>query len=115
MDNTNSILIIFLIAAFNTLIVVIAVHFILKIKMKRNDFRKQVKAELQNEISRTEDNEFRKKLISKEKLINEAEDSDNKKNDTYPQKDEHPKFLKYTPKGYIDPGKDEKKKQHVWR
>lgn len=114
MDNSSSILLIFLIAALNTLIVVIAINLIFKIRMRKRDLAEQIKTEIQTDINKANISNVQSKLLSKEKLKNEPEDSDSKKNEVYPEK-EHPKFLKYTPKGYIDPGKDEKKKQHVWR
>ncbi|MDO8549776.1 MAG: hypothetical protein Q7S39_06460 [Ignavibacteria bacterium] len=116
MDNVSLILIMFLVAAINTLIVVTAVYLIFKIKVSKetetNMLMKEelAKAQKQEPSLIQKENNLQEDLSTKPKIENEKEKEVSKEKEK-----EEPKFLKYTSKGYIDPENDIKKRQHTWR
>jgi len=117
MDNISLIVIIFLVAAINTFIVATAIHLIFKIRVTRETKSDLKKNEEPAEPLKTEpslirrENNLQEDLSLKPKIANDK----NEEISTEKEKEEQPKFLKYTSKGYIDPEDDVKKKQHTWR
>jgi hypothetical protein len=114
MTNVLTIIFMFLIAAINTLVVVIAVHLIFKIRIRRETKEDQLKKEESLEILKEEipielkENKIPEEISIKPKIEDEKKEFEIKER-------LEPKFLKYTAKGYIDAGKDVKRQKHTWR
>jgi hypothetical protein len=124
MDNVALIVIMFLVAAINTFIVATAIHLIFKIRISKevkNDLVREdsfgEKKEGQTEPLKSESSFIKKENNLMEDLSMKSKIENEKKEEisTEQKKEEEPKFKKYTSKGYIDPEKDIKKKQHIWR
>ena len=115
MDNVLLISVMFLVAALNTFVVIIAIRLIFKIKVKKEEIADHIKEEISTKPPMPESSELNIPVIAQEEKTLEPE-TEEKKGNVIPEAiNEHPKFLKYTAKGYINPGDDVKKKKHIWR
>ncbi|HSP86951.1 MAG TPA: hypothetical protein VLN45_02365 [Ignavibacteriaceae bacterium] len=114
MTNVLSIIIMFLIAAINTLVVVIAVHLIFKIRTRRGTKENQLKKVESIEMLKEEiPVDIKQKNIPEEISIKPKIEDEKKEFEI--KERVKPKFLKYTTKGYIDAEKDVNKQKHTWR
>ncbi len=120
MDNVSLIVIMFLVAAINTFIVVIAIRLIFKIRIAKEAKADLEKKEEQAVELKSEPSLIRKENNLQEDLSMQPKIENEKKEEISAEKEKESrqvgtKFLKYTSKGYINPENDIKKKQHTWR
>jgi Na+-translocating ferredoxin:NAD+ oxidoreductase RnfG subunit len=109
MEIVKLILTIFLIAAINTLIIMVAVSVISRVRNKKEN--KEIESpqlsKLENPISEKPVSENQHKEIVKEDLTTLVKEIQEEPEIIKEEKKEvKPKFLKYTSKGYIAPEKD---------
>jgi len=109
MDNIKLIVTIFLIAAINTLVIMIVVSIIFRVRNKKEN--KGIESAQLNKIA----NPVNEKPVSEYQLEEKAKEGLTASFKNSPEgpeiikeeiKDVKPKFLKYTSKGYIVPEKD---------
>jgi|GEM_PF-5375156 len=113
MNNAVSILLMFLVAALNTIVIVIVVRLIFKIKVDKQKLKEELKKEAMAELKKGEVL-LKKNTIMKEVKSVEEKTTKPKVEENSAQTKPKTEFLKYTPKGYVIPG-HEKQKTHLWR